>query len=48
MLPSVVITTWRVVADVLKLDLGIFYFVAEVGGLEVALKIQTLFFSTLL
>ena len=48
MLPSVVITTWRVVADVLKRDLGIFYFVAEVGGLEVALKNKTFVFITFL
>ena len=45
MLPSVVIKSWRVVTDVLKLDLRFFYFLAEVGGLQVALKIQTSFFK---
>lgn len=45
MLPSVIMKSWRVVADVLKLDLRFFYFLAEVGGLEVALKIQTSFFK---
>ena len=48
MLPSVVIKSWRVVADVLKLDLRDFYFVAEVGGLEVALKNKTFVFITFL
>ena len=46
MLPSVVSKSWRVVADVLKRDLGIFYFVAEVGGLEVALENKTFLLST--
>ena len=48
MLPSVVIKSWRVVEDVLKLDLRFFYFLAEVGGLEVALENKTFLFSTFL